>query len=136
MGLVLLLAAVLVGAAIGLWHGQCSGAAARPRPSLLRGVLFAAALGVIQFAGQGARNDITKLIADTAGEGVTVVDDEGRIIYANESYVALAGSQSGDVRTVERLFTGAPEVSEAIYRLAQAAREQRYGRRKYASRRH
>ncbi len=34
---------------------------------------------------------------------------------------------SGDVRTVERLFTGAPEVSEAIYRLAQAAREQRYG---------
>ena len=97
---------------------------------------FAAALGVIQFAGQGARNDITKLIADTAGEGVTVVDDEGRIIYANESYVALAGSQSGDVRTVERLFTGAPEVSEAIYRLAQAAREQRYGRRKYASRRH
>ena len=31
------------------------------------------------------------------------------------------------MRTVERLFTGAPEVSEAIYRLAQAAREQRTG---------
>ncbi|HEX2510169.1 MAG TPA: PAS domain-containing protein [Microvirga sp.] len=133
MGLVLLLAAVLVGAAIGLWHVG----SARAQPLVLgllaffamAGVffLFAAALGVIQFAGQGARNDITKLIADTAGEGVTVVDDEGRIIYANESYVALAGSQSGDVRTVERLFTGAPEVSEAIYRLAQAAREQRYG---------
>ena len=41
--------------------------------------------------------------------------------------MALAGSQPGDVRTVERLFTGAPEVSEAIYRLAQAAREQRTG---------
>ena len=53
--------------------------------------LFAAAVGVIQFAGQGARNDITKAIADTAGEGVAVVDDEGRIIYANEAYLALAG---------------------------------------------
>ena len=31
------------------------------------------------------------------------------------------------MRPVERLFTGAPEVSEAIYRLAQAAREHRTG---------
>ncbi len=133
MGLVLLLAAVLVGAAIGLWHVG----SARAQPMVLgllaffamAGVffLFAAALGVLQFAGQGARNDITKLVTDTAGEGVTVVDDEGRIIYANEAYVSLAGSPTGDVRTVERLFTGAPEVSEAIYRLAQAAREQRTG---------
>jgi two-component system cell cycle sensor histidine kinase/response regulator CckA len=133
MGLVLLLAAVLVGAAIGLWHVG----SARAQPLVLgllaffamAGVffLFAAALGVIQFAGQGTRNDITKLVADTSGEGITAVDDEGRIIYANDAYVALAGSPAGDVRTVERLFTGAPEVSEAIYRLAQAAREQRTG---------
>jgi two-component system, cell cycle sensor histidine kinase and response regulator CckA len=89
--------------------------------------LFAAAIGVIQFAGQGARNDVTKLVADSAGEGIAVVDDDGRILYANEAYAGLAGSEAGDMRTVERLFTGAPEVSEAIYRLAQAAREQRTG---------
>ena len=87
--------------------------------------LFAWAMGILQFAGQGARNDITKLAVDTAPEGVAVVDEDGRIIYANAAYAALAGSPSGDVRAVERLFTGAPEVSEAIYRLAQAAREQR-----------
>src|SRR5690606_15326561 len=32
---------------------------------------------------------------------------------------------AAEVRTVERLFTGAPEVSEAIYRLSQAVREGR-----------
>ena len=66
-------------------------------------------------------------MADTAADGLVVVEDDGRIVYANEAYLALAGSQGGDVRPVERLFTGAPEVSEAIYRLAQAAREQRTG---------
>ena len=39
----------------------------------------------------------------------------------------MPGSTGGDIRAVERLFTGAPEVSEAIYRLAQAAREHRTG---------
>jgi two-component system cell cycle sensor histidine kinase/response regulator CckA len=89
--------------------------------------LFALAIGVIQFAGQVARNDITKLMADTSGEGLVVIEDDGRIVYANETYLSLAGSNGGDVRPVERLFMGAPEVSEAIYRLAQAAREHRTG---------
>ena len=40
---------------------------------------------------------------------------------------SFAGLQGGEVRSVERLFTGAPEVSEAVYRLAQAAREHRTG---------
>jgi len=132
IGLVLLLAGVLVSAFIGLRFVSSDQA----QPLILgllaffamAGVffLFAAGMGVIQFAGQGARNDLTKIMADTATEGLLVVEDEGRIIYANESYVALAGGSSpADLRTVERLFTGAPDVSEAIYRLAQAAREQR-----------
>ena len=58
---------------------------------------------------------------------MVVIEDDGRIVYANETYLSLAGSHGGDVRAVERLFTGAPEVSEAIYRLAQAAREHRTG---------
>lgn len=89
--------------------------------------LFALAIGVIQFAGQVARNDITKLMSDTSGEGLAVIEDDGRIVYANQTYMSLAGSNDGEVRPVERLFMGAPEVSEAIYRLAQAAREHRTG---------
>jgi two-component system cell cycle sensor histidine kinase/response regulator CckA len=131
IGLVLLVIGILVGAVVGiqlLGRGQAT-------PLILgllaffamAGIFFllAAAIGVVQFAGQVARNDTTKLMADTAAEGLVVVDEDGRIIYANETYLALAGSKAGEVRTVERLFTGAPEVSEAIYRLAQAAREHR-----------
>src|SRR5919205_1229509 len=118
IGLVLLLAALLVGAILSLRFLGSEQA----QPLILgllaffamAGVffLFAAAIGVIQFAGQGTRNDITKLLADSSGEGFAVIDDEGRIVYANDAYFALAGSNGGEVRTVERLFTGAPEVSE------------------------
>ena len=53
---------------------------------------------------------------------------ESRIIYANEAYMTFSGAHgAADLRVVERLFSGAPEVSEAIYRLAQAAREGKRG---------
>ena len=66
-------------------------------------------------------------MADTSSDGLIVIEDDGRVVYANKAYLDLAGSRGGDIRAVERLFTGAPEVSEAIYRLAQAAREHRTG---------
>jgi two-component system, cell cycle sensor histidine kinase and response regulator CckA len=133
VGLLLLLAALLVGAAVAVSLVTHE----RAQPLILgllavlamAGVffLFAAAIGAIQFAGTSARNDVTKAIADTAGEGVVVVEEDGRIVYANDAYLALAGTASiAELRTVERLFTGAPDVSEAIYRLAQASREQRF----------
>ncbi|RDI60887.1 cell cycle histidine kinase CckA [Microvirga subterranea] len=133
IGLVLLLASILVGAILSLRF--LSSEQAQPLILALlaffamAGVffLFAVAIGVIQFAGRTTRNDITKTMVDTSGEGMVVIEDDGRIVYANETYLSLAGSHSGDVRAVERLFTGAPEVSEAIYRLAQAAREHRTG---------
>ncbi len=90
--------------------------------------LFAYAVGFVQFAGQAVKNDITKIVSDTSAEGLLVIEGESRIIYANESYMNLSGAhEPAELRTVERLFSGAPEVSEAIYRLAQAAREGRRG---------
>ncbi|HEY7385096.1 MAG TPA: response regulator [Beijerinckiaceae bacterium] len=132
VGLLLLLAALLVGAAVAVSFVTQE----RAQPLILgllavlamAGVffLFAAAIGAIQFAGTSPGNDVTKAISDTAGEGVVVVEEDGRIVYANDAYMALAGAANvAELRTVERLFTGAPDVSEAIYRLAQAAREQR-----------
>ncbi len=88
--------------------------------------LFLVAIGALQFAGRAARNDLTKLIADGAHQGILVTDADGRVIYANAQYLALAGAAEGTVvRPVERLFTGASDVSEAIYRLAQASRDRR-----------
>src|ERR671921_80346 len=98
IGFVLLLASVLVGAILSLRFLGSDQA----QPLILgllaffamAGVffLFAAAIGVIQFAGQGTRNDTTKVMADASGEGLVVIEDDGRIVYANQTYVSLAGS--------------------------------------------
>ncbi len=86
--------------------------------------LFAYAVGFLQFAGQTARNDLTKLICDSGLEGFIATDADGKILYANEAYLSLAGARDASaLKPVERLFSGTPDVSEAIYRLAQAARE-------------
>ena len=90
--------------------------------------LFAYAVGFIQFSGPASRDDITRQIADSASEGLLVTQGDNRIIYANEAYMAMSGARDpSDIRSVDRLFSGAPEVSEAIYRLAQAAREGKKG---------
>src|SRR4051812_47501048 len=105
-GWVLLLAAALAGAVLGLRYLGSEQAQLLILGLLaffaMAGVffLFALAIGVIQFAGQTVRNDITKLMADTAGEGLVVIDDDGRIVYANEAYLSFARSESGDVRPV------------------------------------
>ena len=88
--------------------------------------LFAYASGILRFASEDNRNDFTKAMVDSASEAVVVSDPSGRVLYANPAYLGLTGAAGEeDVRAVERAFTGAPEVSEAIYRLSQAAREGR-----------
>jgi len=86
--------------------------------------LFAYAVGFVRLAGQAARDDLTKLVADTGPEALVVTEGDSRIVYANESYMRLSGaSDPAHIRSIERLFSGSPEVSEAVYRLSQAARD-------------
>ncbi|KQT98784.1 histidine kinase [Methylobacterium sp. Leaf469] len=130
VGLLLVLAGLLVGAAVGL-----SFVANEQAQPLILGLLallamagvfclFALAIGALQLAGQTGRDDITKAIVDASPEGTIVVEEGGRLIYANEAYLTIAGGESfANLRAVERVFVGSPEVSEAVYRLAQAARE-------------
>ncbi|UMY17855.1 response regulator [Methylobacterium organophilum] len=132
VGLLLMLAGLLVGAAVGL-----SFVANEQAQPLILGLLallamagvfflFALAIGALQLAGPSARDDITRGIVDAAPEGTVVVEEGGRLIYANEAYMRLSGGDSfSTLRSVERIFVGAPEVSEAVYRLAQAARDDR-----------
>lgn len=132
VGIILLVAGLLVGAAIAL--GFIANEWAQP---LILGLLallsvvgvfglFAFAIGLIQFSGRAARNDLTKIIVDGADDGIVVTEGENEIVYANEAYLALSGARgANDLRTVGRLLTGRAEVSEAIYRLAAAARENR-----------
>src|SRR5271157_4653628 len=81
------------------------------------------AFGLLQLPTRAARLDTTKAIADSNPDGILVTDRESRIVYANEAYRALSGARAaGDLRPVERLFTGSPDVSESVYRLSQAAK--------------
>src|SRR5216683_2220534 len=86
--------------------------------------LFAFAAGIIRFADRGADDPIMGHIADHAFDGLAVTDPRGHVVYSNSAYLALTGAASAqDVRPIERVFIGNPDVSEAVFRLLKAARE-------------
>jgi two-component system, cell cycle sensor histidine kinase and response regulator CckA len=132
IGMVLIVAVVLVGAALALlFIGRTN---AEPYILGLLAVLavigvfslFAIAAGILRFPGKEAGNPLTWGVANSAPDGIVVTDPSGRVIYANPTYMTLIdAADADDVRPVERVFVGDPDVSEAIYRLVKAAREGR-----------
>src|SRR5215471_6919218 len=132
IGLVLLVALILVAAAVGyLLVGRGN---APPYVlailSVLAGVgvfsLFAGAAGFLRLPGRDAGNAVAKAAVDGASDSIVVTEPSGRVVYANTAYLGLIrAADPKDVRPVERVFIGDPEVSEAIYRLTKAAREGR-----------
>src|SRR6187402_219908 len=91
--------------------------------------LFALAAGIMKFAGKDQGNPLLKAVVDGAFDGLLVTDQSGRVVYANATYLDLIGATDmREVRPIERVFIGDPDVSESIYRLLKAARE---GRRLY-----
>jgi two-component system cell cycle sensor histidine kinase/response regulator CckA len=88
--------------------------------------LFAVAAGMMKFAGKDQGNPLLKAVVDGAFDGLLVTDQSGRVVYANATYLDLIGATgTRDVRPIERVFIGDPDVSESIYRLLKAAREGR-----------
>src|SRR3977135_1003002 len=84
---------------------------------LVAGGGVAVGLGPVQRGRSAAR-------ADHAYDGLAVTDPRGHVVYFNAAYLALTGATSAqDVRPVERVFIGNPDVSEAVFRLLKAARE-------------
>src|SRR6202008_306044 len=130
IGMVLLVAVLLIGAAAGLMFvGR-----AEPYVLVLLAILgmigifslFAAAAGILQVGGRDGASPMLKAVADGAGDGILTTDPAGRVLYANAAYRRLTDAVgTDDARPVERVFLGDPEVSEAIYRLVKAAREGR-----------
>jgi len=128
--LVLLIAVAVVGAAVGfMLMGRSQ---AQPfilgLLALLAMVglftLFAFAAGIVRFADRVAENPLMRPMADHAFDGLAVTDARGQIVYFNNAYLALTGANGAqDVRPVERVFIGNPDVSEAVFRLLKAAKE-------------
>src|SRR5437870_13459498 len=86
--------------------------------------LFAFAAGIVRFTDRAVDDPVMGRIADHAHDGLAVTDPKGHVVYSNAAYLALTGAASRqDVRPVERVFIGNPDVSEAVFRLLKAARE-------------
>ncbi|MCL2716673.1 MAG: PAS domain-containing protein, partial [Alphaproteobacteria bacterium] len=86
--------------------------------------LLAYAAGIIGFGDRNLYDPVVGRVADHAFDGLAVTDAGGRMVYFNSAYLALTGATGAqDVRPVERVFIGNPEVSEAVFRLLKAARE-------------
>jgi two-component system cell cycle sensor histidine kinase/response regulator CckA len=132
VGLVLLVALLLIAAAAGSIYIEraYAGTYILLLLALLGTIgvfaLFALASGIMRLAGRGQANPLLKAVVDNAFDGIVVTDQTGRVFYANATYLDLIGAAGdSDVRPIERVFVGDPDVSEAIYRLLKAAREGR-----------
>ncbi|EJW10426.1 multi-sensor hybrid histidine kinase [Rhodovulum sp. PH10] len=88
--------------------------------------LLATATGILRLAGRSDGASVYRRVLEDAFDGIAVTDQNGRVVYANPTYRQLVDAgEVGDVRPVERVFIGDPDVSEAVYRLLKAAREGR-----------
>jgi two-component system cell cycle sensor histidine kinase/response regulator CckA len=132
IALVLLVAVLLVVAAAGLM--MVGRNAAGPYVTIFLALLavigvfavFALAAGVLRVSARDSENPMLKSVIDNAYDGVVVTDGAGRVLFANAAYRVFADAVGLDeVRPVERVFVGDPDVSEAVYRLRKAAQEGR-----------
>lgn len=88
--------------------------------------LFALAAGLFRFGAGEDTQSLANAIVDSLPFGALVTDREGHISYANAQYGGFSGGlHDGVPVSVPRLFAGQPEASEAIYRMARAARDGR-----------
>ena len=89
--------------------------------------LFALAAGVLRLSsGRETADPMLEHVFEEFQEGMVVTGADGRVLWANAAYRALAGATSmNDVRPIERVFVNDPDVSELIYRLLRAGRDGR-----------
>jgi two-component system cell cycle sensor histidine kinase/response regulator CckA len=132
IALVLLVAVLLVVAAAALM--MIGRNAAGPYVTIFLALLavigvfavFALAAGVLRVSARDADSPMLKTVIDNAYNGIVVTDGAGRVLFANAAYRVLTDAVGlEEVRPVERVFVGDPDVSEAVYRLRKAAQEGR-----------
>ena len=88
--------------------------------------LFAIAAGLFRFSTSEDTQTLSRVVVDSLPFGALVTDRTGKISYVNAHYGEFPGAVNDSVPvSVPRLFAGEPEASEAVYRLARAARDGR-----------
>ena len=88
--------------------------------------LFGFAVGFFQLArGVSRPTRLARAIVDGSPAGHAVADSHGDVIWCNNAWRDLVGGEGDQPASLERASRHAPEISEALYRLAQAARQGR-----------
>ncbi|MGV2981697.1 cell cycle histidine kinase CckA [Camelimonas sp. ID_303_24] len=88
--------------------------------------LFGFAVGFFQLArGVSRPTRLARAIVDGSPAGHAVADSHGDVIWCNDAWRALVGGGGDQPASLERASRHAPEISEALYRLAQTARQGR-----------
>jgi two-component system cell cycle sensor histidine kinase/response regulator CckA len=77
--------------------------------------------GFLQLSERAVEADIVKRVADGLDSGLQIVGGNGVVLYRNHALRRLAGTRSGRQATLEELFAGEPQSTEAFYRLNRAA---------------
>jgi two-component system cell cycle sensor histidine kinase/response regulator CckA len=89
-------------------------------------LLLGAVAGFIHIGSMPRQKAFFDGLADAIDEAFVVTDSRGRVIYANQPYRTLLNQAvRGKTVGVENLYSGHPDISDCIYRLAQAARDRR-----------
>jgi len=130
IGVALALGAAILVAVAGLIYAIRAESVVVALLAVLGGVgvlaLFAFAAGFARLVGRAPAHPLLKSVIDSELDGVVVTDARGQLLYANAAYLELIGAVSAnDARPIEQVFIGDPDVSESIYRLLKAAREDR-----------
>jgi two-component system cell cycle sensor histidine kinase/response regulator CckA len=89
--------------------------------------LFALSAGMLRFSNESASHPVLKAAADESADGLLITDRNGRVTYTNSAYRALVETaDERDVRTIDQVFIGDPDVSEVVYRMLKGAHEGRH----------
>ena len=77
--------------------------------------------GFLRLSDSAAEADLLKSVADGMDNALQIVGPSGAVLYRNRALDRLTGTRSGRHATLEELFVGEPQSTEAFYRLNRAA---------------
>ena len=77
--------------------------------------------GFLRLSDRAAEEELLKSVADGMDNALQIVGPKGAVLYRNRAFDRLTGVRSGRHTTLEELFVGEPQSTEAFYRLNRAA---------------
>ncbi|MFK5979252.1 MAG: response regulator [Rhizobiaceae bacterium] len=86
--------------------------------------LFALVLNFVSLTATGRADDFSKKLVDGMDSGLIVVDQQGRIVYANRAYADLIGAEDeSEVGSIETVFSRRAEAADIVYKMSNRAKE-------------